>query len=379
MILHSRSLRWRHQRIHLGVILCFALTATVDASSIRVATLGGESRLLVDETNIFIYPARASLLPHAEVELFDDWAGIAFPVIERHTVGLFLNRPTTQLARFNSYLDVSGSDLFRSLEAKPWIDLVYAANLTSRLRAGLSTRLSVDREENAGGEAAASEVDIRFGLGLGGENDTQIDAAVGLRRLELEDRTPDGILEEEDGSGYVVDVRARLPRGKHLFLVPYATLENATYALQPDTRDELHARLGIGINVTPVPGVLAVVGVAYEHSKISSAEPGLAEIEEIVTTGPAVIIGSEAQVGSILFRLGVRHESNVVEVKGGQGRADKSFDTAIAIDVGIGLEFGPLRLDGSLERDFLRDGPHLIGGSRHGGGIFSKVSFTYRL
>jgi hypothetical protein len=35
-------------------------------------------------------------------------------------------------------------------------------------------------------------------------------------------------------------------------------------------------------------------------------------------------------------------------------------------------------LDGLLERDFLRDGPHFIGGSRHGGGILSHLSLTYR-
>jgi hypothetical protein len=380
MMIYPPRPRWLDRLVHLGVILSLSVTATTDASPIRVTTLGGESRLLVDETNLFIYPALAGTVPHTAVELFDDWAGIAFPLNKRHTAGLFLGRPTAALTRFNGYLGQSGSDLFRSLEARPWIDLFYAASLTPRLRAGLSARVAVDREEALGGEAAASEIDLRFGLGLGRVDHSQIDATFGLRRLELEDRPSAGpALEETDGDGYVVDVRARIPKGKNLLLIPYAAVENSSYALMPDTRDELLTSFGVGINARPAPSVLAIAGLVFEHSKISTAEPGLPETEETLTTGPAVIIGSEAQVGSLLFRLGVRHESNFVEVKRGPNQTTKSFDTAIAIDLGIGLEFGPLMLDGYLERDFLRDGPHLIGGSRHGGGIFSKLSLTYRL
>ena len=380
MMIYPPRSRWHDRLAHLGVILCLSVAASSDASPIRVTTLGGESRLLMDETNLFIYPALAGIVPHAAVELFDDWAGIAFPLNKQHTAGLFLGRPTAQLGRFNSYLSQSGSDRFRSLEAKPWIDLVYAASLTPHLRAGLATRLSVDREEGVDGEAAASEIDLRIGFGLGRIDHIQIDATIGLRRLALEDRPATGpALEETDGDGYIVDLRARLPKGKRLLFIPYAVIETSSYALQPDTRDEILTRLGVGINARPAPGVLAIAGFVYEYSKISTAQPGLPEIEETLTTGPAVIIGSEAQVGSLLFRLGVRHESNFIEEKRGPGQTTKSFDTAIEIDLGIGLEFGSLMLDGYLERDFLRDGPHLIGGSRHGGGIFSKLSLTYRL
>ena len=55
-----------------------------------------------------------------------------------------------------------------------------------------------------------------------------------------------------------------------------------------------------------------------------------------------------------------------------------SFTTNFSTHLGLGLEFGNLLLDGLLERDFLRDGPHILGGSRHGGGILSHLSLTYR-
>ena len=58
--------------------------------------------------------------------------------------------------------------------------------------------------------------------------------------------------------------------------------------------------------------------------------------------------------------------------------SQEDFHTAFKIDLGLGREFGFLLSDGLLERDFLRDGPHIIGGSRHGGGLFSAMSLTYR-
>ena len=40
----------------------------------------------------------------------------------------------------------------------------------------------------------------------------------------------------------------------------------------------------------------------------------------------------------------------------------------------IGFEFGDLAIDGMLEKNFLRDGPHFIGGSSRGGGLLTTLS-----
>ena len=82
----------------------------------------------------------------------------------------------------------------------------------------------------------------------------------------------------------------------------------------------------------------------------------------------------------MLFRAGVHHVNTSTrdELKTGHTTSrDKSFKGSFRADFGLGLKFGPLLLDGLIERNFLRDGPHIIGGSRHGGGVFSEFSLTY--
>ena len=57
---------------------------------------------------------------------------------------------------------------------------------------------------------------------------------------------------------------------------------------------------------------------------------------------------------------------------------DQSFDAGLVTDLGLGFEFGDLAVDGMLEKDFLRDGPHFIGGSSRGGGLLTTLSLLYR-
>ena len=83
----------------------------------------------------------------------------------------------------------------------------------------------------------------------------------------------------------------------------------------------------------------------------------------------------------MLFRVGVRQENRLFEqdlLRSNQQVKIQSFTTTFTTTLGLGIEFSNLLLDGLLERDFLRDGPHFIGGSRHGGGILSHLSLTYR-
>ena len=60
-------------------------------------------------------------------------------------------------------------------------------------------------------------------------------------------------------------------------------------------------------------------------------------------------------------------------------QVDQSFDAGLVTDLGLGFEFGDLAVDGLLEKNFLRDGPHFIGGSSRGGGLLTTLSLLYRL
>ena len=55
-----------------------------------------------------------------------------------------------------------------------------------------------------------------------------------------------------------------------------------------------------------------------------------------------------------------------------------SFETDFQLELGLGLRLGRVLLDGVIEKDLFRDGPSFIGGGRHGGGLFSNATLTYR-
>ena len=109
-----------------ALLLCIFSSISVSGSPIRLAALGGETRLLRDSSNIYLYPSQAHELPHFGVALFDNWAGAVYPLDKRHALGLFFNRPTPQLDRLNTYLTQNGSP---TLQARPWADFLYGLHL----------------------------------------------------------------------------------------------------------------------------------------------------------------------------------------------------------------------------------------------------------
>ena len=359
----------------LVCMACFASDAA--ASSERLAALGGEPRFLSDPDNVFLYPGSAHRLAHFRVELFDDWGGGLYRHGD-HAIGLFLNRPTVQLDRLNGYLEENGSRNFRRLNAAPVADLLYAFRLADHLGAGFLGRFSYDRQDAGEFSADVSSADLRIGLSY-----RSWEATVGMLRRRFEDAQPDAstTAEQSDGDGAIVDIRGSWALAEGMILLPSLTYEADAFALSPATRDFSRLSLGLALNAEPATGVLVVAGLMASSESLEETIPGLPRMEDSVLFLPVTILAGEVQVGSMLFRLGVRHE-NIVSEREDIARDDavaseKHFDTRFRSDLGIGLRFGPLTMDGLLERDFLRDGPHIIGGSRHGGGIFSRVSLTY--
>ena len=136
----------------------------------------------------------------------------------------------------------------------------------------------------------------------------------------------------------------------------------------------------MGLNITASNHTLIVVGLLARYRQAELLTPNTPTRNETILVLPTTILAGETQVGSLLFRLGLRHENILTSHEQFQDDrlvSQSNFSTVLQTNLGVGLEFGSLLLDGLLERDFLRDGPHLIGGRRHGGGIFSKLSITY--
>jgi hypothetical protein len=363
------------------VVLLVLRGSPVESSEIRIATLGGESRFLLDDTNLAAFPARAVDFPHASFEIFDEWAGLVIPVGKTRFAGLFFNRPTPEVIALNRYAESNGSRLFRQLEVVPWVDLMYASSLGDRLKIGLAGRVSYDVIEVDSRRASARQSDLRAGLLIGAAGGLQIDAAIGIQRQDLRDTDASGgALGETDGTGLNGDVRLLLPLGERFQLIQFVGIESGSYALAPSRRDHLAIELGIGLNFRPAPDILLIGGVVVAGQNLDQTDPGVPVFQEDILTLPAVHVAAEAQQGSMIFRLGMNHSTELLDrQEAPPGTPSRSLESHFDIQLGLGLEFGAVLLDGHLERDFLRDGPDFVGGSRHGGGILSKVTVTHRM
>ena len=125
------------------------------ASPIRVRSLGGEAALLLDKTNLLRYPALARTFAHADIEIFDEWAGAVIPLGSTSAIGLYLNRPTLATDHLNSYVATTGSENFRALRPSPWFEAIAATTLGS-VQIGSSLRYAYDRQQQGAAEATAS-------------------------------------------------------------------------------------------------------------------------------------------------------------------------------------------------------------------------------
>ncbi len=232
--------------------MIWVLISAADASQIRVATLGGDSRLLSDNTDIFAFPARAVDFPHASFEIFDEWAGLVLPVRKAHFGGLFFNRPTRQVTALNNYVHDNGTPVFGQLDVSPWVDMLYARNLSERLNIGLAGRLSYDVLEIDGRKASAKQSDLRVGLRLGTNEGAQLDVAVGTQRHDLRDTiNPVTTVRETDGTGITGGIRLSVPLGEQFQMIHFIGIESGSYCtcsepprdppMGTGDRPELHA------------------------------------------------------------------------------------------------------------------------------------------
>ena len=369
-----------------SLILLFTLALSLSpalASSNRLAALGGEARFLLDTSNLSIYPATALEFPHLGIELFDDWGGIAYPLTAGQTLGIFFNRPTAQLTRLNAYVRQTESPLFKDLQAQPWVDLLYGCNLRPTIRIGFSGRIAYDTLVQADDEASAFSTDLRLGLRLGSAPGSLLDATLGLTHQRFEDISSVGApsaRHQTDGNGYLFALRGRLPLSPTLTLFSSVDLEDESFALSPAHRDFRAAHLTLGINAAPARNLLLIAGLVVDGQQTEIRNPDERAQKETTYVLPGTIVAGEVQVGSMLFRLGMRHENRLASrerLRAGQFVKTRTSDSSLQTEMGIGLEFGPLQLDGLLEKNFLRDGPQFLGGSPHGGGLFTQLSLTY--
>lgn len=365
-------------------LFCLALCGAADpagASPNRVAALGGEARFLIDAVNVHQYPALSVSLGHAGLEPFADWAGVVVPC-GGGALGLFANRPSPQLNRFNDWLATAVAPSPVGLDVRPWFEALAARPLGGDRVVGLKVGYAADVEDDGLGETSASLTHVAVGLRLGPPS-RRLDLAAHFRRHRLRDRVSTPERRQSDGDLVGMELRGRWSISQAVLAVPVLSIEAGSLGLAPSTRDLRDIRLGLAAHLHPSPGAMALVGILIEYHTDEERLPGGMTLEQWDAALPALVGGAEMRVGSMTFRAGLRHQAVRRQIEAllpdGQISRASHFDAGLQSNLGLGMSFGQLRLDGVLERDFLRDGPHFIGGSRRGGGILADLSLEYML
>ncbi|MBT3345130.1 MAG: hypothetical protein HN712_07265 [Gemmatimonadetes bacterium] len=364
----------------IGILLIGALQfpGAAVASPVRVNTLGGESALLLDTTNPSLFPSLAATLAHADVELFDNWAGAIVPLGGNSAFGLYLNRPTPESRRLGAYVQSTGSQLFRSLSPTPAFDAVASTQIRPGLHIGTSLRVAYDRQQQATDEASARLRQVLLGVSLGPGSARGLDATVRIDGITFTDATQGTVAGETDGTGIGIDARGRWRLRSGVVALPWLSWERTQAGLSPQSRRVTILRSGIGINARIKPGVLIVAGVlvGVEEERIDEGSARVSRHRNLQL--PTTIGGAEIRTGPCTVRVGIRHQATWSE-RTTNGLEEEIFATQLTSQIGLGVEFGSVLIDGLLRKKILLDGPYLLTGGDDEGGLFTNLSLTYRL
>ncbi|SVC22004.1 uncharacterized protein METZ01_LOCUS274858, partial [marine metagenome] len=259
----GRSLSLR--RIAFAIValylLSFAQVSPAGASPMRLSALGAQSWLVFDVTNLQQHPSLARTFAHADVELFDEWAGAVVPIGTSGAVGLFLNRPTPSIGRLNDYTATTGSRAFRSLVSTPWLDGVASMRLGGSTDVGVALRAAYDRSHRGAAEASTSLRQALIGLSFGAGKSRGLDMTVRLDQVAFRDRDEGFSASETDGTGLGVEVRGRWQLQSGLYTIPWISWEQSKAGLAPESRTLTALQSGLGINARPNASTLVVAGL----------------------------------------------------------------------------------------------------------------------
>ena len=366
-----------------AVILVCASVGRSMASTSRLRAMGNETRIIADDTNLFVYPSVIVNYPEVIAEPFDNWGGVIYGLGEERNkvVAVMFQRPIRSAMELNELL--SGKmrgRLSRELEVNPWIDFMYGTRLRKDL--SLATQLSYAYgAESNGTQTSGYAMEFKVGTTIGNMESKRVDLALGLNLQGFEDKTDSLTVKSKGGLGVALDGRIFLPMSETIRLIPLLEFAYGGIDVDPDESAFVEVTGGLGANMNVGPFTQVVFGALLTMNTTKKTPAVGSETTDIELLLPKLMVGGETVVGSMRVRVGFERSAifRTFEEVDEDGTIDqrKSFDTAFNLEFGLGFTFGGMKLDGVMEKNLLRDGPHFIGGAAHGGGLFSGATITY--
>lgn len=380
------------------LIACLSVSSAL-ATETRVSSMGGEGWLLVDNSNLFLFPARIFDFPNQAIfELGtysdDHLSGQSIGVIATNNekfswgiLGLFANRRHSGI----EYLESLRSFVPELVLPGPLFDVLYGRKLR---RDGLALHLewAGGSEEGMGGATLASSSYIfgaRGGLQFGLGEESRIDVGLGGRRYGFSVEMGDTFLVRDRGR-YSYWGGGRLFRqvGDFVAIVPFLSIGREDLSYQSGGGEtsnwtESSSRAGLGINITPYREFVLVLGVLAEEkvSRFDSTAAGVVGYRHTHTQVnlPTLVLGVEWEIRNWLIgRAGgqkslLRDEQRVVEFD--ITEVSHSWSAPFSLSLGLGLRLGEFLLDAKLDSDFPFTLGHVVSGEE--GKVFGQLSATY--
>jgi hypothetical protein len=370
----------------LVALAMLALASIASADMTRVATMGGRDVFLWDVENVRWCPALAAGYANqfvGELGYFPTYEGnqslAAYltndEAASMGVFGLVANRRTAAVP----------NDLF--LDPTPNFDLIYAKKMGT-FGFGLMLSLarnstSITQADSFFSDTSASNMVIGFTPGLtfvlGQKGSLDIGFGVQMNSFsnkETQNMGAKDVFEYASDGAMALDgqLRAMLPMGQYLFLVPFVginmsnlnwkwTSPDTSVSITDDKRMDINA--GIGVNIMPFEETTIIGGLTFGMSSEENSDAMFPDsINKSSSTAPAFVFGVESRFNSWMTgRVGAsKYFFDSQSSEAYTGRKQSWASGNYNFDMGLGMNFGDFTIDAMLNDDFLFEGPEFIGG-----------------
>jgi hypothetical protein len=369
--------------------------AVLEGTETRIVTLGSESDLVIDDTNIGRYPsgmerfAERCIFEYGFYPYSDSLAYFGFykEIGKFGNIGIVANR--TGIPPFP---ETSSQTLIAQPDAV--VHLFYSLRFKDAVSLGIGGGYGIaamnDDEEGTANDVTdeSSVTSGRASLTYAfGASESFVELAGGIQTYSFTFKQGDNFSFENDNSmSTSYNFRLFYNLNDYASFIPYAaynTLDLGSHevsgaATSDVKRLQTATKAGVGFNLAPFEENRIIMGIAYRQivSQVADAVSDSVLTERHM---PEFSGGIESQVRSwLVVRAGMKKSLCVQTVERQNGiRSEFTYKSApFVLHVGCGLRFGPLEFDGVVHNEFRYTGGYLLSGEENP--LFTMVSATYR-
>jgi hypothetical protein len=380
--------------ISTALLLLLSLSS-LGGTETRIAAFGSENNLLIDDTNIDLYPSclerftERIIVEHGFYPHADSLAYLAFykEIGRFGNLGIVVNKTGTPLLP-----GTSAQTMVAQPEAV--VRLYYAIRVRDAVSIGVGGGYGIaamnDDEEGTTGDVTnessvtSGRVSLTYLFGNAGHF---IELGGGAETYAFQYKQGDNFVFENDND-MATSLNARLfyNLNEYVSFVPYVSYgtldlsskETAGAALSNVKRVHTTTKAGAGFNLLPFEENRVIIGIAYRQTAFELSD-GVSDSTVTVRAMPEVFGGIESLIRSwLVLRAGLVKSLCIEQVELQNGIRSEYTTKRAPFDLalGCGLRFGSFEFDGVFHKDFAYTGGYLLSGKEDP--VFTRISATYR-